>query len=222
MSTSGQLPAPDLAEPVGVAVAAASPIIRGGLTHVLARVPSVRLRYSVDGLTALPPGVSGVALVVLDLAGHRAARLGTDFWAMLPPGSRAIVLCRPDDPPGLADALRAGVHALLTREFEVEEFVKAVATARHGGLYIAADLFDPLFGRTVATPAENQQDLGRREVETLKWIAEGLTHSQIGRRMGLTEATVSTYVKRIRYKLNVGNKAELTRRAIELGYVTAR
>jgi DNA-binding NarL/FixJ family response regulator len=35
--------------------------------------------------------------------------------------------------------------------------------------------------------------------------------------MGLTEATVSTYVKRIRSKLNVGNKADLTRTAIELG-----
>jgi hypothetical protein len=35
--------------------------------------------------------------------------------------------------------------------------------------------------------------------------------------MGLTEATVSTYVKRIRNKLNVGNKAELTRMAIRFG-----
>ncbi|MEK8143043.1 LuxR C-terminal-related transcriptional regulator [Streptomyces sp. M10(2022)] len=39
----------------------------------------------------------------------------------------------------------------------------------------------------------------------------------MARRMDLTEATVSTYVKRIRNKLNVGNKADLTRKAIELG-----
>jgi DNA-binding NarL/FixJ family response regulator len=59
--------------------------------------------------------------------------------------------------------------------------------------------------------------LARRELETLRWIAAGLTHGQIARRMDLTEATVSTYVKRIRSKLNVGNKADLTRKAIELG-----
>jgi ATP/maltotriose-dependent transcriptional regulator MalT len=47
--------------------------------------------------------------------------------------------------------------------------------------------------------------------------AAGLTHRQIARRMMLTEATVSTYVKRIRNKLGVGNKADLTRKAFELG-----
>jgi DNA-binding CsgD family transcriptional regulator len=37
--------------------------------------------------------------------------------------------------------------------------------------------------------------------------------------MGLSQATVNTYAKRIRAKLKVGNKAELTRVAIELGYL---
>jgi two-component system invasion response regulator UvrY len=222
MSICGPLATSDRAQPLGVVVAAPSPVIRGGLIHVLTTLPGLTVRYSVDGLTALPPGVSDVALVVLDLAGNQAARIGVDFWAKLPAGSRAIVLCRPEDPPNLVSALRGGVHALLTREFEVDELAKAVTAARHGGLHVAAELFTPLIDRTAAAPAENQQDLARREVETLKWIAEGLTHGQISRRMGLTEATVSTYVKRIRNKLNAGNKAELTRRAIELGYVSPR
>lgn len=59
--------------------------------------------------------------------------------------------------------------------------------------------------------------LAPRESEALGWLAVGLTHRQIAGHMGLTEATVSTYVKRIRSKLNVGNKADLTRAAIELG-----
>ena len=59
--------------------------------------------------------------------------------------------------------------------------------------------------------------LAPRESETLGWLAVGLTHRQIAGHMGLTEATVSTYVKRIRSKLQVGNKAELTRMAIGLG-----
>ena len=37
---------------------------------------------------------------------------------------------------------------------------------------------------------------------------------------GLSRATVNTYAKRIRTKLNVGNKAELTRMAIELGHLS--
>lgn len=61
--------------------------------------------------------------------------------------------------------------------------------------------------------------LAPREIETLRLIALGLTHTQITTQMGLSHATVNTYAKRIRAKLNVTNKAELTRMAIELGYV---
>jgi DNA-binding NarL/FixJ family response regulator len=80
--------------------------------------------------------------------------------------------------------------------------------------------------RTTAFPAgepvapwQRSMALAPREVQTLQLIARGLTHAAAARELGLTEATVNTYVKRIRSKLHVGNKAELTRRAIELGYV---
>ena len=48
--------------------------------------------------------------------------------------------------------------------------------------------------------------------------AHGLTQGQIATRMGLSQATVNTYAKRIRAKLKVSNKAELTRIAIDLGH----
>ncbi len=54
----------------------------------------------------------------------------------------------------------------------------------------------------------------------MRLVASGLSHVMIGERMGVTESTVGTYLKRIRAKLNATNKAELTRRAIELGYVS--
>jgi DNA-binding CsgD family transcriptional regulator len=38
--------------------------------------------------------------------------------------------------------------------------------------------------------------------------------------MGLADGTVSTYVKRLRVKLNAGSKSELIRRGIELGHLT--
>ncbi|WP_405160841.1 LuxR C-terminal-related transcriptional regulator [Nocardia sp. NBC_01499] len=68
-------------------------------------------------------------------------------------------------------------------------------------------------------PEKGKGQLGKREIEALRWVARGLTHRQVGRRMGLTEETVNTYIKRIRSKLDAHNKAALTRRAIELGYL---
>lgn len=86
-----------------------------------------------------------------------------------------------------------------------------------GGVYVDAVLASRLHTELRRPSAQPTSPLARRELETLRWIAAGLTHGQIARRMDLTEATVSTYVKRIRSKLNVGNKADLTRKAIQLG-----
>jgi DNA-binding CsgD family transcriptional regulator len=61
--------------------------------------------------------------------------------------------------------------------------------------------------------------LSPREQEALHHIARGLTHAQAARRMGISQTTVDTYIKRIRFKLGPGNKADLTRRAVELGYL---
>jgi DNA-binding NarL/FixJ family response regulator len=56
--------------------------------------------------------------------------------------------------------------------------------------------------------------LSRREEQVLQQISRGLTHGQIARRLGISQHTVDTYVKRIRLKLRLGNKAELVRAAL--------
>jgi DNA-binding CsgD family transcriptional regulator len=56
-------------------------------------------------------------------------------------------------------------------------------------------------------------------VEALALIAQGFTQAQAATRMGVSAATVDTYMRRIREKLGAGNKARLTRRALELGLV---
>ncbi|MFI1203000.1 response regulator transcription factor [Streptomyces sp. NPDC020883] len=58
--------------------------------------------------------------------------------------------------------------------------------------------------------------LSPREQEVLRFIAAGMTHGQVSRRIGISQHTVDTYVKRVRSKLSVGNKAELTRIALSL------
>lgn len=70
-----------------------------------------------------------------------------------------------------------------------------------------------------AASAEQAKDvsvniLSRREQQVLALIAEGKTHYQIARSLKISPHTVDTYVRRIRTKLDVGNKAELTRIAV--------
>jgi DNA-binding CsgD family transcriptional regulator len=53
--------------------------------------------------------------------------------------------------------------------------------------------------------------LSLREEEVLAHLAQGLTYSQIGRRMGITASTVDTYLRRIRAKTGTHSGAELIR-----------
>jgi DNA-binding CsgD family transcriptional regulator len=91
-----------------------------------------------------------------------------------------------------------------------------------GGLHVGARLAEEFTAGFLRPAAERPSGLAPREIETLRWIASGYTQSQIATRMGLSQATVNTYAKRIRHKLKVNNKAELTRMAVEFGYVAAR
>ena len=96
-------------------------------------------------------------------------------------------------------------------------FVAAVETVAAGGFAMSSQLADILqAGFAVQPPtAPPGPQLSAREEETLGLIARGLTHAQVAKRMGVSKATVDTYVERIRAKLQVGNKAELTRVALQ-------
>jgi len=120
-------------------------------------------------------------------------------------------------PQRLVAAIKAGALGCVTKQVADRELIRAVETVAQGGCHISPALAPKLHDELNNLVGTEPQVLTRRELETLRWLADGLTHGQIARRMGLTEATVSTYVKRIRSKLNVGNKADLTRTAIELG-----
>jgi DNA-binding NarL/FixJ family response regulator len=69
----------------------------------------------------------------------------------------------------------------------------------------------------VERPQSPGQQLSEREEQVLRQISCGLTHSQIATRLRISPH--NTYVKRIRAKLGVGNKAELTRAALLGGVV---
>jgi len=68
----------------------------------------------------------------------------------------------------------------------------------------------------VAAADRSAAGLSPREQQVLRFIASGMTHGQVARRIGISQHTVDTYVKRVRSKFGIGNKAELTRIAFGL------
>ena len=66
---------------------------------------------------------------------------------------------------------------------------------------------------------ESLPHLSRREIECLRWIAEGKTHSDIAIILDLSEHTVRGYLKDVRTKLNCVTLAQAVSNASSLGLI---
>jgi DNA-binding NarL/FixJ family response regulator len=193
-------------------------LVRRGLENLLSVSTPLRVVAVVAELPELDPAEPPADVIVFGPS-PTAEKSLTQHIGELTSRGRVLVISDFADWQPVAGALRAGAYGCVTRHADDDELLRAVATVALGGLHVAPSLAARLHTElqlSVSPPLV----LARREAEALRLLAAGLTHGQIARRMNLTEATVSTYIKRIRNKLNVGNKADLTRKAIELGLLS--
>ncbi|MDH6109453.1 DNA-binding NarL/FixJ family response regulator [Kitasatospora sp. MAP12-15] len=190
-------------------------LARYGMEQVLSQHPALRVAATVCEVRefALPAG--RLDAIVFGPAPH--ADDTAESIRTLAALSNVLVISDFAGPHRLVTAIRAGALGCVTKQVGDQEFALAVRTVALGGFHVSPALAPRLHSELNDLGPSEHRVLAPRELETVRWLADGLTHGQIARRMGLTEATVSTYVKRIRSKLNVGNKADLTRTAIELG-----
>lgn len=185
-----------------------SSIYAHGLIDILAKNGLIAKLAKASSI-ACSPWPADVFLVDPEAVSDRSL---TEFVAV---ASRVapVLLLVPDDVDTeiIHEYRRAGAQGAVQRRAPSSVMLQAIHAVVVGGqFWSTAD---------GATPAEAQGreaagPLSRREWQVLRQISRGLTHSQVASALGISRHTVDTYVKRIRSKLGVGNKAELTRVAV--------
>jgi DNA-binding NarL/FixJ family response regulator len=106
-----------------------------------------------------------------------------------------------------------GASGVVDRHAEAAVLVEAIRTVVQQGHCWAPPETGPGIPAQQSSATESST-LSPRELQVIRQIARGRTHAQIARSLGISPHTVDTYVKRIRQKLVLGNKAELTRAAV--------
>ncbi len=205
---------------IGVAIIDDHPLARRGIEQLLAGAAGQFHVVASVGrspeLRAVLTGDVTVDVIIADLYhdGDAPCLAAITELAMF---SRVLVVSASGRPEDVVGAIRAGASGYVTKHAEAEMFVAAVETVAAGGFAMSSQLADILHAglATPAAPSTVRPALSAREEQTLAYIARGFTHAQVASRMGVSKATVDTYVERIRSKLQVGNKAELTRAALE-------
>jgi DNA-binding NarL/FixJ family response regulator len=125
----------------------------------------------------------------------------------------AVLILADETDTDITTYLRAGAAGVIGKRETGDRIVAAVRTVTCG------TPLQPNHQNNTAHANNERADspgrhLSEREEQVLRQISRGLTHMQIATRLGISPHTVDTYVKRIRAKLGVGNKAELTRAAL--------
>ncbi|MFI5934061.1 response regulator transcription factor [Actinoplanes sp. NPDC051494] len=200
-----------------VAVVSPSEPTRTSLSRLATDIPGLIVSLQLSSITQLAPPPSGPPIAIVDITRIRPGSINRQYWSLLPPRTRLVLICRPGEPPALRDAVRAGARALILPDPTAQDLRFATEAAALDSVYLSPGLVSTVFG----SPDDAPVRLPGREIETLRLAAAGLTNAVISEQMSVSEATVETYLKRIRAKLNASSKAELITRATELGYLTS-
>jgi len=142
------------------------------------------------------------------------------------PGVRVLMLSASGEQQSVLDAVKAGATGYLIKSAAPQEFLAAVERTAAGEAVFTPGLAGLVLGeyrRLAAEPARDEQGapkLTERETEVLRLVAKGLSYKQIAERLGVSHRTVQNHVQNTLGKLQLHNRVELTRYAIERGLDT--
>ncbi len=139
--------------------------------------------------------------------------------------ARVLVLTTFDADEYIYGALEVGASGFMLKDAPPDQLVAAVRAAAAGNALIDASVtrrFIAHFARAVR-PATSVPDilgsLTQRELDVLRLLTEGLSNSEIGRRLVVEETTVKTHVSRILMKLGLRDRVQAVIVAYESGFV---
>ena len=211
--------------PIRVMVVDDHPMWRDAVARDLTEAGYNVVATAADGAQALR--VAGPArpdVVVLDLQlpdmsgvevtrGLRAAH----------PAAHVLVLSASGEQQDVLDAVKAGAVGYLLKSAAGPEFLDAVRRTAGGDAVFTPGLAALVLGEFRRLALEAGRDdadtprLTERETEILRMVATGLSYKQIATRLVLSHRTVQNHVQNTLGKLQLHNRVELVRYAIEHG-----
>lgn len=138
------------------------------------------------------------------------------------PASRVLVLSASDERDDVLEAVKAGATGYLVKSASKSELAQAVTATAQGRAVFTPSLAGLVLGE-YRRIAQNRDDgparpsLTERETEVLRHVAKGLSAKQIAQKLSLSHRTVENHVQATFRKLQVANRVELARYAIEHG-----
>jgi DNA-binding NarL/FixJ family response regulator len=139
--------------------------------------------------------------------------------------SKVLVMTTFDLDEYALTALRHGASGFMLKDTPPDHLVAALRSVASGDAVVSPSVTRRLLDRFLGTTGGELRDasvldaLTEREREVLVLIAQGLSNTEIARKLFLSEATVKTHVGRVLAKLELRDRVQAVVLAYETGLV---
>lgn len=201
-------------------------IIREGLRSMINAQPDMEVVGEADnGLAAwlkakeLRPDVAVMDVSMPEMNGAEAAeRLRQDC-----PQVKVLALTVHEDKGYLRRLLKAGACGYVLKRAAVDDLARALRVVASGGTYIDPALAERVVGGYLRTHsgagAARRGELSDRETEVLRLVAWGYSNKEMAAQLDISVRTVETYKVRLMEKLDLHNRSEIVRYALQQGWL---
>jgi NarL family two-component system response regulator LiaR len=204
-------------------------VVRQGLRALFRSVPD----FLVVGEAASGEGVSHLVdelkadVVLVDISMPRVSGIeATHLIKKRNPGTKVLILTMYDNEEYLHQMVRAGANGYVLKNADKKELFAAVRTVADGKRFFSPGISELMIDEFVKHSKESTgssevkvMPLTKREIEILRYIAQGLTNKRIAEKIYLSVRTVNTHRNNLMQKLDIHDTAGLVRYAIQSGVI---
>ncbi|MDJ1480691.1 response regulator transcription factor [Cytophagaceae bacterium YF14B1] len=193
------------------------PIVVEGLRSLLQHKPEITILNSfINGKDVLPYLNEHPADVVLldinlpDISGIELCRQIKQTY----PQTKVLALSNHSEHSMIAQMLQSGASGYLLKNAPADELLKAIEEITVKTVFLSSEV-----QKVLLDAYSNTQDtipvLTRRELEILKWLADGHTTNAIADKLFISPLTVETHRRNLMQKFEVNNVAALIKKAVD-------
>ncbi|EOS56880.1 MULTISPECIES: response regulator [Paenibacillus] len=140
------------------------------------------------------------------------------------PYVKIVLITVSDDAAHLFEALKQGAQGYLLKNLEPGTWLEYLRAIASDEAPLSSELALRILQEFPVNKRSNseQPPLTAREREILGWVAQGMTNREIAGVLHISDQTVKNHLKNILQKLHLENRVQLTRYALEQGWIDSR